>query len=60
MDYFKNRFSIESSLPPPSLPPPMLPPDALNVLLNGPQLPPRPNKLVSPVFKLMINIINRT
>lgn len=57
MDYFKNRFSIESSLPPPSLPPPMLPPDALNVLLNGPKLPPRPNKMVSSIFKLINNVL---
>lgn len=55
MDYFKNRFSIENSLPPPSLPPPMLPPDALNVLLNGPKLPPRPNATVSSTFKLKTN-----
>lgn len=50
MDYFKKTFSqmkLENSLPPPSLPPPMLPPDALNVLLNGPKLPPRPNDVVS-------------
>lgn len=49
MDYFKKPFSqikTENSLPPPSLPPPMLPPDALNVLLNGPKLPPRPNNMV--------------
>ncbi|KAE9526487.1 hypothetical protein AGLY_013135 [Aphis glycines] len=51
MNYFKNRFSIESSLPPPSLPPPMLPPDALNVLLNGPKLPPRPNKMQTELSK---------
>ncbi|XP_050437252.1 SH3 domain-containing protein 19 [Adelges cooleyi] len=48
MDYFKKPFlfsqSTELSPPPPSLPPPMLPPDALNVLLNGPKLPPRPIK----------------
>jgi len=56
MDYFKNRFSIENSLPPPSLPQPMLPPDALNVLLNGPKLPPRPNEIVSPMFKPIDNI----
>lgn len=56
MDYFKNRFSIENSLPPPTLPPPMLPPDALNVLLNGPKLPPRPNEMVSPKFKPIGNI----
>lgn len=49
MDYFKkpfSKFKIENSLPPPSLPPPMLPPDALNVLLNGPTLPPRPTNKV--------------
>lgn len=49
MDYFKKpctQLNIENSLPPPSLPPPMLPPDALNVLLNGPKLPPRPNEMV--------------
>lgn len=54
MDYFKKPFSqlkIENSLPPPSLPPPMLPPDALNVLLNGPKLPPRPSEMVSLMFK---------
>lgn len=56
MDYFKKPFShlkIENSLPPPSLPPPMLPPDALNVLLNGPKLPPRPNDIVSIMFKVI-------
>lgn len=56
LDYFKkpniSELKIEnsltsSSLPPPSLPPPMLPPDALNVLLNGPKLPPRPTDMVS-------------
>ncbi|XP_050532388.1 SH3 domain-containing protein 19-like [Daktulosphaira vitifoliae] len=50
-DYLKktilNAQNIELSPPPPSLPPPMLPPDALNVLLNGPQLPPRPSKDMS-------------
>jgi len=55
MDYLKKPFShlkienslLPPSLPPPSLPPPMLPPDALNVLLNGPKLPPRPHDIVS-------------
>lgn len=53
MDYLKKPFSqlnIENSPPPPSLPPPMLPPDALNVLLNGPKLPPRPNNMVSYMY----------
>lgn len=50
MDYFKKPFlqkNTDNSLPPPTLPPPMLPPDALNVLLNGPKLPPRPSEIVS-------------
>ncbi|XP_025420976.1 SH3 domain-containing protein 19-like [Sipha flava] len=54
MDYFKKPFSqikTENSLPPPSLPPPMLPPDALNVLLNGPKLPPRPNNMENNLSK---------
>jgi len=54
---FKKPFSqlkIENSLPPPSLPPPMLPPDALNVLLNGPKLPPIPNTMVSEMFKAIL------
>lgn len=63
MDYFKKpctQIKIDNSLPPPSLPPPslpppMLPPDALNVLLNGPKLPPRPNEMVSLVFKWQMN-----
>lgn len=49
MDYLKKPFTklkVENSPPPPSLPPPMLPPDALNVLLNGPKLPPRPNSVM--------------
>lgn len=58
-DYFKKPIltsqNIELSPPPPSLPPPMLPPDALNVLLNGPQLPPRPRKVS--LIKLY-NIVN--
>ncbi|VVC45682.1 SH3 domain [Cinara cedri] len=54
MDYLKTTFSqlqLENSLPPPSLPPPMLPPDALNVLLNGPKLPPRPNDMENQLSK---------
>lgn len=49
LDCFKNsaQLNTTNSLPPPSLPPPMLPPDALNVLLNGPKLPPRPNEMVN-------------
>lgn len=54
MNYLKKPFSqlkIENSLPPPSLPPPMLPPDALNVLLNGPKLPPIPNSMPNQLSK---------
>lgn len=63
MDYFKKpltKFKNENSLPPP-LPPPMLPPDALNVLLNGPKLPPRPMNTVClnlmPLISLYFSIL---
>lgn len=60
MDYFKKPFlqkNTDNSLPPPTLPPPMLPPDALNVLLNGPKLPPRPSEIVSLLIFIVFNLV---